>query len=130
MGQWSNHTPAGLPCVSNHVGVYATTAKVHLFEGGNRCSDGASAGSTVYGVSLSGSGAVINAPAAASVTAPSQPTAPQPAQPIVQVPVPTTPTPVVSVTTSAPSGSPTIITTTSSAAPVAGWLNIPLRTWV
>src|SRR5262249_46906980 len=50
--QWSNQTPAGLPCIFNQVGVYAPTAKVHLFEGGNTCSDGNSAGPTVYAINL------------------------------------------------------------------------------
>jgi PKD repeat protein len=131
-GQWSDHTPAGLPCVGNQVGVYAPTAKVHLYEGGNRCSDGSSAGPMVYGVSLSGSGTVVSpppAPPAAPVATTSKPAPPQP-QIVVQAPAPTTPPPVVPVAPAATTPAPTISAATSSSAPVAGWLNIPLRTWV
>src|SRR5207253_11208211 len=73
-GRWSDQTPAGLPCISNQVGVYAPTAKVHLFEGGNRCSDGSSAGTTVYGISLSGT-STPPLPASTVVSPPSPPPA-------------------------------------------------------
>ena len=51
--QWSDQTPPGLACVSNQTGVYAPTAKLHLFEGGNDCVSGDSTYMTVA-ISLSG----------------------------------------------------------------------------
>jgi hypothetical protein len=41
-GEWLDITPTGLPCVFNQMAVYSPTAKVHIFEGGNRCGDGSS----------------------------------------------------------------------------------------
>ena len=69
--QWNDRTPVGLPCIGNQVGVYSTTAKAHLFTGGNRCSDGGSAGPQVYAISL-GSDSVVpgSGPAAASAQQP------------------------------------------------------------
>ena len=60
--QWSDQTPAGLPCIFNQVGVYAPTAKLHLFEGGSKCPDGDSAGPTVYAVSLNAQTSLQGAP--------------------------------------------------------------------
>src|SRR5262249_19441979 len=51
--QWSDRTPLALPCVSNQLGVYAPTAKLHLFEGGNDCVSGDSTYMTLA-ISLSG----------------------------------------------------------------------------
>jgi hypothetical protein len=59
--QWSDQTPSGLPCVFNQVGVYAPTAKVHIYEKGNPCVDG-NPSPGIYGVSLSGSGTTVAAP--------------------------------------------------------------------
>ena len=56
--QWENVTPSGLPCVQNQVGVYAPTAKMHIFEGGAFCAAG-NATYSIWGISLSGSGAII-----------------------------------------------------------------------
>ena len=60
--QWSDRTPAGQPCMFNHVGVYAPTARVHWFEGGNQCSTGGNSLAHV-GITLSGSGTIVTAPA-------------------------------------------------------------------
>jgi hypothetical protein len=51
--QWSDRTPAGLPCVSNQTAVYAPTAKLHLFMGGNDCTTGNGTYMTLA-ISLSG----------------------------------------------------------------------------
>jgi hypothetical protein len=72
--QWSDQTPAGLPCVFNQVGIYAPSAKIHLFEGGNKCADGNSAGPTVYAISLGTQALTSLAP-----PPPSPLTSPQPA---------------------------------------------------
>ena len=66
--QWSDQTPAGLSCIFNQVGVYAPTAKLHLFEGGNKCPDGDSVGPTVYAVSLNAQIALQGAPQQLSST--------------------------------------------------------------
>jgi hypothetical protein len=49
---WTEQTPVGLPCIYNQVGLYAPTARAHLFEGGNQCSNGNSPGPEVFGVAL------------------------------------------------------------------------------
>jgi hypothetical protein len=65
--QWADMTPVGLPCLFNQIGVYAPTAKLHLFEGGNRCSDAGSPGPQVYAVSLgTSSPQAVSAPTPAS----------------------------------------------------------------
>jgi hypothetical protein len=61
--KWSDQTPAGLPCIFNQIGVYAPTAGVHLFEGGNKCSDQSSPGPQVYEISLTGAQVLSFAPA-------------------------------------------------------------------
>jgi hypothetical protein len=50
--RWSDQTPQGLPSLGNQVGVYAPTAKLHVFEGGNKPDGGSFYG--VLGVRLSG----------------------------------------------------------------------------
>lgn len=51
--RWTDETPPGLPCVSNQTGVYAPTARVHVFEGGNDC-PGVGGTYMVVGVGLNG----------------------------------------------------------------------------
>jgi hypothetical protein len=50
--RWSDQTPAGLPCVGNHVGGYLATINVHLYEGGNDCPSGNGRGPQLIGISL------------------------------------------------------------------------------
>jgi galactose oxidase-like protein len=69
-GQWSDKTTAGLPCVFNQMSVYAPSAKVHLFEGGNTCGQGNYAGSQVYGISLTGTQSPPSSPSTSVPTAP------------------------------------------------------------
>lgn len=54
--QWSNQTPARLPCVFNQMGVYSPTARLHIFEGGNDCGSpsGDDAFYRVVGIDLAG----------------------------------------------------------------------------
>ena len=49
---WSDQTPAGLPFLNNHLGVYSPTAKIHVYDGGNKQDGGSSFG--VYGIKLDG----------------------------------------------------------------------------
>jgi hypothetical protein len=108
--QWADMSPASLPCIFNQIGVYATTAKVHLFESGNKCPSGDTMGPVVYGVAL---GTVQPAPV--STPSPSTP---------ISTPPPATPAQTSTAAPATPSTNP------SPSAPVSGWLNIPLRTWV
>ena len=56
---WSDRTPTGLWCVSNQTAVYAPTAKLHLYQGGNDCATGGGTYMTVA-VRLSGTaGSVV-----------------------------------------------------------------------
>jgi len=50
--KWSDQTPAGLPCVTNHVGGYLPNINTHLYEGGNDCATGNSRGPGLIGISL------------------------------------------------------------------------------
>ncbi len=49
---WSDQTPSTLACIFNQVALYAKTAKVHLFEGSNNCSDGVTPGPVVFEMRL------------------------------------------------------------------------------
>jgi len=49
---WSDQTPAGLPCVINHVGGYLAGINAHLYEGGNDCTTGNSRSPQLIGISL------------------------------------------------------------------------------
>ncbi len=51
---WANVTPSGLPCVFNQTAVYATTAALHIFEGGNDCSAGDISYNHVWGINVGG----------------------------------------------------------------------------
>jgi len=51
--KWSDQTPAGLPCVGNHVGGYLASINTHLYEGGNDCPGDNGRGPQLIGVSLS-----------------------------------------------------------------------------
>ncbi len=53
LGTWSDQTPAGLPFLNNHLAVYSPTAKIHIYDGGNKQDGTSSFG--VYGVTLDGS---------------------------------------------------------------------------
>jgi hypothetical protein len=59
--RWLDVTPPGLPCVYNHMAVYASSARMHIYQGGNRCGDGLPA-LQVIGVRL-GDTAAPEAPA-------------------------------------------------------------------
>jgi hypothetical protein len=50
--RWSDQTPAGLPCVGNHVGGYLASINAHLYEGGNDCPSGNGRGPQLIGISL------------------------------------------------------------------------------
>ncbi len=53
LGTWSDQTPAGLPFLFNHLAVYSPTAKMHIYDGGNKQDGSGSFG--VYGIRLGGS---------------------------------------------------------------------------
>jgi len=50
--KWSDQTPAGLPCVMNHVGGYLPSINVHVYEGGNDCPSGNGRGPGLIGISI------------------------------------------------------------------------------
>ena len=52
LGTWSDQTPTGLPFLNNHLAVYSPTAKIHIYDGGNK-QDGTSS-FAVYGIKLGG----------------------------------------------------------------------------
>jgi hypothetical protein len=114
--RWLDVTPPGLPCVFNQMAVYAPSARMHVFQGGNRC-DGGGPGLRVVGVVLPDvlsssptAGPPSPRPAPAPARAPSleQPVAPAP---VVQAPPSPGPAP------SDPRPSPD------------GRVTLPLKTW-
>jgi hypothetical protein len=52
--QWSDDTPAGLPCKGNQIGVYLPKIQGSFFEGGNMCPSGNSDYGSGYVVRLTG----------------------------------------------------------------------------
>jgi Kelch motif len=66
--QWTDRTPAKLPCINNHLGVYAPNVKMHIYEGGTYCAGPRTEHATgiTIGISFSGTGTPISAPAPTS----------------------------------------------------------------
>jgi Bacterial Ig domain/Galactose oxidase, central domain len=60
--QWSNRTPQDLPCIGNHLGVYASNVKTHIYEGGTYCAGPRREHATgiTIGISFSGAGTPIS----------------------------------------------------------------------
>lgn len=116
--RWLDVTPPGLPCVFNQMAVYAPSAKLHIFQGGNRC-DGGAPGLRVVGVVLPD---VLSSSPTPPGPEPPRPTpapapAPSPAQPMAPGPVVLAPPPSREPAPEDPSPS------------VDGRVTLPLKTW-
>ena len=72
--QWSDDTPAGLPCKGNQIGVYLPKIQASFFEGGNICPSGNGDYGPGYVVRLTGTSTPL--PVTASPPTPAQPASP------------------------------------------------------